>query len=479
MANITIVGGGTAGWLAAFVLSKIHNHSITVIESSQIGIIGVGEGGTHVIGTLINSANELGFNTREFMQATDATPKMAVHHCGWPNSYYLPLDLLSNSDNIDFLPYLIATNNPGHLGSEMGLLLEEKITPIRKDETGIWDTAEFSFHFDGHKVGQFFKSKCSNVQLIDSVVNEVMLTESGEIKELRLDNNTIQTADLYIDCTGFQQVLMKALGNTWISYKKHLLMNSAVPYRLPVFSVQPVTTSESMSAGWTWNIPTALSQGLGYVYCDEFITYEQVIAELEKKHWQTIEPVKKIKFEAGRLKYPWLKNCVALGLASAFVEPLEATSIHATKIQLDELAKLLNNQEYDTNSYNQGIGNLYDSIKDFIVLHYLGGKSDSEFWRHCNNGKIATDRVNEILEIANYRFLTEDDIPNPYNSLSYRAWNQVLAGLGKFSKEIANDAIDGNIESVYNSWKKQVLLKAKDYKTLHEVIAHRTEWWNS
>ena len=101
------------------------------------------------------------------------------------------------------------------------------------------------------------------------------------------------------------------------------------------------------------------------MYCDEFITYEQVIAELEKKHWQTIEPVKKIKFEAGRLKYPWLKNCVALGLASAFVEPLEATSIHATKIQLDELAKLLNNQEYDTNSYNQGIGNLYDSIKDF------------------------------------------------------------------------------------------------------------------
>lgn len=485
MANITIVGGGTAGWLAAFMLSKIYKHNVTVIESSKIGIIGVGEGGTHILGSLINSKNEFGFSTKDFMIATDATPKMSVQHKGWPNTYSIPLDLLPNQDNEDFLPFLLATNKDIDLSTEMGLLIKHRKVPIRSDETGIWDTSDFSYHFDGHKVGLFLKNK-TNALIVDAVVTEVLLDEQGNIDKLRLDNDSFNRADLYIDCTGFQKLLMTALNSKWISYSKHLLVNTAIPFRtawgdIDRFSknIQPITTAQSLDAGWVWNIPLVHSQGMGYVFCDQFATIDQAVSELNQKYGKThgqINPARTIKFEPGRLDQAWNKNCVALGLASAFVEPLEATSIHATKIQIDELGKALDNQTAP-NQYNKDISMLYDEIKDFIVLHYLGGRTDTEFWKYIKNTDIATDRLKELLEIASHRLLTSEDIPNKFNSLSYRAWNQVLAGLGKFDKTTIDKALTLGIEERYNTWYASIVKKSLDYKNLDECLERNAEWW--
>lgn len=478
MKKIVIVGGGTAGWLAGFVLSKIYKNNVTVIDSSKIGIIGVGEGGTHVIGTLITTKNNFGFNIRDFMIATDATFKLGVHHKGWPNEYYIPLDLLPDNDSEDFLPLKIAQGKEIHTISEIGLFIEEDRIPIRSDEIGTWETSPYSFHFDGHKVGQFFKEKCIDVvEHIDSVVQQINLDETGSIKNLILENNIIITADLFIDCTGFEKILMTALGNKWVSYKKHLLMNSAVPFRVPHFDLGAFTRAQALQSGWTWSIPTIKNQGMGYVFCDQFTSYEAAIKELEDTYKKEINPVKHIKFDPGRLDKVWLKNCVALGLASAFVEPLEATSIHATKIQLDEIGKLLSQETQDIDLYNKNICSLYDDIKDFIVLHYLGGRKDSEFWKYCSTGEISTDRVTEILEISKHRLLTEKDIPNPYNSLSYRAWNQVLAGLGKFSKEAALQSLTAKTEERYNAWYNSLMIQMKEYKTLEEVTKHKHDWW--
>jgi tryptophan halogenase len=466
--KIVIVGGGTAGWLAALILSKFYKHTITVIESSKIGIIGVGEGGTHVIGSLINSNSDIGFSPREFMEETQGSMKIAVQHNGWPNTYYLPLDILPNTDREDFLPLLVSQNKNIHEVSPLGLFISEDKVPIRKDETGVWTETEWSYHFDGHLVGTWLKSKCENVEIIDNIVVEVS-TDNNGITGLTLENGSLIKGDLYIDCTGFKKLLMNSLDNKWISYSKYLIMNNAVPFRIPY--KRPIgifTGAKARTSGWTWNIPLFDKVGAGYVYCDKFINYEQAIEELENCYPDfKINPNKHIQFEAGRLEKLWHKNCVALGLAGAFVEPLEATSVHATKIQIDALGESLKNQS-SKDLYNEDMCKLYDDIKDFIVLHYKGGRDDTEFWKYVND--ISTPRVDEILEIAKTRMLTAEDIPNPYNHLSYRAWNHVLAGLGKFSKEVADKSVTAGMEERYDAWKNQTLVKLQDYKDLEEAL---------
>ena len=466
--KIVIVGGGTAGWLAALVLSRSYKHSVTVIESSKIGIIGVGEGGTHVMGSLINNNNEFNFDPREFMEETEGAPKIAVQHVNWPNTYFLPLDILPNTKREDFLPLLILQDKNIQDVSELGLFLSKDKVPIRKDETGVWTETDWSFHFDGHLVGKWLQSKCENVEVIDNIVKEVNTDETG-ITSLTLEDGSSVTGDLYIDCTGFQKLLMNSLGNKWISYSDCLIMNSAIPFRLPYHRpIGAQTTAEAMTAGWTWKIPLFDKLGYGYVYCDKFIDYVEAVKELEARYSEfEINPVKHIKFEPGRMENPWHKNCVALGLASAFVEPLEATSIHATKIQIDALGESIKNQG-NKDLYNKDMSKIYDDIKDFIVLHYKGGRTDTDFWKYVNT--ISTPRVDEILEIAKTRMLTADDIPNPYNNLSYRAWNHVLAGLGKFSKEVAEKSITPGMAERYELWKNSTLNKLQDYKDLEDAL---------
>ena len=468
--NIIIAGGGTAGWLAALILSKTYNHNISVIESSKIGIIGVGEGGTHVVGSLINSNSTLGFNPKDFMEDVQGSMKIAVQHSGWPNTYTLPLDILPNTQREDFLPLMISQNKNLHDVSPLGLFLSEDKVPIRKDESGVWTETEWSYHFDGHLVGKWLRKQSKNVKVIDSIVSKVNINDNG-IESLMLEDGSLITGDLYIDCTGFKKLLMNNLNNKWISYSKHLILNSAIPFRLPYH--RPIgiyTGAEAMTAGWSWKIPLFDKMGFGYVYCDDFISYDDAIAELEMLHPKfDIIPNNHIKFEAGRLENMWQKNCISLGLASGFVEPLEATSVHATKIQIDALGEALKNGTSSA-TYNKDMSKIYDDIKDFIVLHYLGGRSDTQFWHYCASGEILTDRVKDILEIASHRMLTEDDISNPYNHLSYRAWNHVLAGLGKFSKEVAEKSVTAGMEDRYNSWKNITLNKIQDYKDLEDAL---------
>lgn len=472
--NIVIIGGGTAGWLAAMILSKTGTHSITLVESSKLGIIGVGEGGTHVIGSLINNNDDLDFDARSFMESTEGSMKIAVEHANWPNSYHMPLDILSNTHREDFLPLLITKDKAIHEVSELGLFLSEKKVPIKKDESGVWTETDWSFHFDGHLVGEWLKSKSQNVKVIDSIVNNIVVDETG-ISKIYLDNNLSISGDLYIDCTGFKRLLMNALENKWISYKNNLIVNSAIPFRLTYQDFHDIgieTRASAMDAGWTWRIPLDKKIGLGYVYCDDFLNYEKALNELETKFPQSkISPVKHLKFEAGRLDQMWYKNCVSLGLASAFVEPLEATSIHATKIQIDALKKALDG-EISKDTYNIDMARVYEDIRDFIILHYLGGRTDTEFWKYCSSGIIATDRVKEILDIAKFRLLTDKDIPNPYNHLSYRAWNQVLAGIGKISKEVAQKSVTDGMDERYKLWKEQSLRKIKDYKSLQDAMQY-------
>ena len=483
--NIVIVGGGTAGWLAAFYILKTKpEYKITVIESSTIGIIGAGEGGTHILGSILNNVEiDYGIDIKEFIEEADATFKQGVRHENWTGDsshYFNPLDLnFSNDTNIDDrLAHLIANEQPIHSVSNLGMFIDQDRCLIKKDESGLAPVDGFSYHFDGNKVGKFFKRRVLSMGgiVVDAVVQNVVHNNTGGISSIILSNNTTIQGDFFIDCTGFARVLMNHVGAKWISYKDNLLMNSAMPflleYKPPVWP-KPVTLSRALSSGWMWQIPTIERFGCGYVFCDKFLSFEEAQAEIEKLLGHPIKPIKQIRFDSGRLNKPWIHNCLSLGLASAFVEPLEATSIHATTIQIKKFVEYIDRS--DSKKYNKEICAMYDEIKDFIVLHYLSGKTGTPFWDYINQNDIATDFVKKVIDIAKTRLLTKDDVPNKENSIGYQAWNQILGGLGFISKEVAAKHIAGRENTVnkeFLKWQLNQIEQMSDYKTNVDAVLH-------
>lgn len=453
--KIVICGGGTAGWLAALMIKKIqkHSHDITVIESSKIGIIGAGEGSTGYLTDIIQGNTwDYGCNEEDFFKETSATIKLGIEHRDWKtlkHSYYGPIDGSRTAGQLPdvSLCYALKNDIPVHLMSEDGFYIEHKKTNFWYDENGKFEnTKSHAYHFDGHKVGQYFKKICmaDSVNHKDSEIIEVLCDENG-ITGLRLSGDEIITADFYIDCTGFSRKLMNGLDVKWISYNKNLPVNTAMPFLLNYEkdeTVYPVTTAWAQKYGWMWQIPIADRKGCGYVYDSNHISDEQAKNEIENVLGRTIDPIKIIKFDTGRLEKVWYKNCLSLGLSAAFAEPLEATSIHSTIIQLTTfIFDYLRDTKEETvnfgsqNIYNKKIGMMYDDFRDFLIIHYQTQRKDTEFWRYVSSKETRTDHVNNIIELCRTRIPKGCDFNNYYGSSGSCLWNWVLVGLGYINKQ--------------------------------------------
>lgn len=437
--NIVIVGGGTAGWIAAYFIAKDHpgKHNITVIESSKIGIIGAGEGSTGTMLELLNGSYfPFSVDLETFLKETDGTHKFGIYHQNWKGDnqgYFAPIDSSTTWFHYDDYIFKYAFSQYGkeqmHLASPLGLNFATKN----------WNTPS-AVHFDGHKVGQFFKRICEKdgVQTIDAVVSKV-ITKNGQVEKLILDNGQEVNGDFYIDCTGFSRLLMKALDVDWVSYKEYLPVNTAMPFILEYEEdeeVYPMTSATALSSGWMWTIPLATRKGCGYVFDSNYITREEAQKEVEDYLGKKIKPIKFINFESGKSKDFWKGNVLTLGLASAFVEPLEATSIHCTIIQ-----NLIFSKEYlfeDTKDtltqknidmYNQKAHILYDSILDFVSFHYQSGRSDSKFWKSIQEKNRCTPRAKQYLEKCKKQIPGFLEIHGLIGSPAAALWNWIAAGL--------------------------------------------------
>jgi hypothetical protein len=447
--RITIVGGGTAGWIAAFFIanSQPNQHKITMVESSKIGIIGAGEGST---GTLNNLLNGFYFkykcNIDKFIEETDSFPKMGIKHNNWSikgDSYFAPLDFSPTAFSPNDYIFKYIFSNYGkekmHLASEIGINFERK--NYRYD----------AFHFDGHKVGNFFKNECKkdNIKIYDSVVKNVNFDIDGNIKSIILEDGYELESDLFIDCSGFSRVLMKKIGSSWISKKDVLPMNTAMPFLLNYSeeeknNVLPVTQATALSSGWMWDIPLSTRRGCGYVFDKNFISIDDAQKEIETFLGKEIQPIKIIDFEAGYSSHFWKNNVLCLGLSSSFVEPLEATSIHNTIIQTYifvneflDTTKENTNLKIKQSIYNKRITFLNELTVDFISLHYQGGKENTEFWRHIKNDKIITELASSILEQAKYKIPGYTTMEGMFGSFSIPLANWNLAGMDLIKKEMA------------------------------------------
>jgi hypothetical protein len=447
--DIVIVGGGTAGWIASYILLKSQPglHKITLIESSQIGIVGAGEGSTGLLrDILVGEFFDYRVNIDEFMLKTKSTRKYGIRHENWigdGSSYFAPIDV-SNSAWIlnDYIfKYSLANNRKEkmHVASYLGSLYENNE----------YDNDFTAFHFDAFKIGNFFKEIClrDNATCIDAIVNDITLNADGDIKSIILDSGQIIHGDFFVDCSGFRRILANKLNISWISKSKVLPMNTAMPFLLEYKEnerIIPETKATALSSGWMWNIPLTTRRGCGYVFDRNFISNDQAKIEIENYLGHSIEPIRFIEFDAGYVSDFWKNNLLILGLASSFVEPLEATSIHNTIAQMIVFVKefLLKDKATTVTRINQKIYNkritfLNDITIDFISLHYQGKRNDSDFWKFIKEKNIITDTAKDILEKAKYKIPGFVTMEGMWGSASIPLFNWILAGMDVISPEQA------------------------------------------
>lgn len=464
--KIVIVGGGTAGWLAALMISKIRpEHSVTCIESSKIGIIGAGEGSTGSLTNVVqNIMWNLGCNEQDFIKECDATIKLGIKHIGWgPNKnkhYYGPIDGTPTSNDFADIVFQHALGYREqdllHISTELGYKIHHNKNSFVEKE------GNHAYHFDAHKVGQYFKKICDTVTHIDSEVENVNISsESGFVESVKLSNGVTVKGDMFIDASGFNQVLMKAVGGKWKSYKENLPVNSALPFLLPYEDddiIEPVTNAWAQNNGWCWQIPTKERRGCGYVFCDDFVTPDQAHAELEQTIGRKVDPIRLLKFDSGRQEKVWIKNVLSVGLCAAFAEPLEATSIHTTIMQLKHfIFSCLGQTNQETcnpgqvENYNEVNGNLYDNMKDFLVAHYTCGRNDTEFWKYIDSGATMTPFVENMRGLCTHRVPNTSMFPKQEGSAGWPLWSFVLAGTGQLTDEVARREIEFNKTDVVST----------------------------
>lgn len=494
--DIVICGGGTAGWLSAFIFARANpfQHNITVVESSKIGIIGAGEASSGLIIDILSgyhfknnkaiSLDKKEIDIIDFIEKTDGVPKYALKHINWAKDksyYFAPVvgTVTPKSTPDHIFNYVISEYGveKAHLASDTGQAYEANKYPIKGD---------FGLHFDAFKVGEYVKNyliKYYNVKCIDSTIKNVNLKSNGFVESISLENDVLVSGDLFVDCTGFQKILANKLNIKWHSYKEYLPVDRAMPFLINYeknTKIKPYTEAEALSSGWMWRTALTSRKGCGYVYSSDFISEEDAQKEAEKIMGHPIQPIKHIKFDSGRVEQVLKNNCLISGLASSFIEPLEATSIHATLVQVYTFCKeyLTSNIEttlspHNVKSYNDIMIKTLESFLDFTVLHYQGGREDSDFWKYIKNEKLITPSVENYIERAKVRIPTALHFTEELwgaNDL----WKWSLAGLNLVSADMAKeeliqfDTYDYS-KAMYKLFKEDSDKTLKDVKDAFEI----------
>lgn len=417
--KIGIVGSGTAGLLSAIMLKKAFPQAdIFIVSSSKIGIIGVGEGSTEHWKEFMRICD---IPTDELLISTEATHKYGIRFENWNTQITDYYHSISGEDNVwSFSSY------PTYMGFlEKGKLLTHQTASVgissnKIRRLGLHENTN-QFHFDTFKLNQYFSQLCFErmIKMIDGEVDDVKIDSiNGNIESIKLKNQSILEADFWIDASGFSRVLMKSLDNNdWFSFEDYLLCDSAIAFPTesdPSGQIRPYTRARAASSGWMWEIPTQTRRGNGYVFSSKFLDEERAIVEAEKMTGYKISNHRLIRFDAGYLKNPWVKNCCAVGLSSSFVEPLEATSIGSTIQQIKwlvpSLAAYTPSSQHIQERYNKDMSKMLTNILDMIRLHYISDRQDTEFWRQMSEMKIP-DSLQSLLSLWSERPPNRNDVP--------------------------------------------------------------------
>jgi len=443
--KIVILGGGTAGWIAAATLGNLFKNTsmkIEVVESDDIGIVGVGEA---TFPTIISILESLDIDLVDFIKETQASFKLGIKFEDWGTvgkSYFHPFGTLGqNIDSFDFYQCWLKSkaegdNTPLMAHSAESVLAEQGkfFLPHKAINTPL-ARAFYALHLDSSLAGKYLRKFAKNIGVIrtEGLVEQVNLHADGNISNLVLKSGQQIGADFFIDCSGFHGLLIeKALKAGYESWAHYLPCNKAVTVQTKsVGTTAPFTTSTAKEAGWMWHIPLQHRTGNGYVYCDKYITDEQAKQTLlTSVKGEVLTEPRVIPFTTGMRKKSWVKNCLSLGLAQGFIEPLESTAIHLVSNSIAHFIKLFPNKSCPPaliTQFNQNVRTDYEEIRDFLVLHYnKTSRTDSEFWRWCKSMELpeTLEQKLQLFKASGALNIKDGEL---FRSTS---WYAVLDGLG-------------------------------------------------
>lgn len=504
--KVVVVGGGTAGWLTAIKAKRSYPElNITVIESTDIGILGAGEGSTPYLPDFFD---HLGIPLSDLIKNCDATIKNGIKFTNWNNDgefYYHGFSATDKSLGFEAISDRYISNSPLILASiklnnsVKQIDFTEKISEAKKvpfvlegnkkslgfvpDKDPILNykkVANISIHFNATKLANRLKEIGleRGINLIDGTIKNVSLDENNYVNGLMLsDNNTVQ-CDFVFDCSGFHRLIIgKVYDAKWKSYKDFLPVDSAIPFFIEMTDKIPsYTEAIAMKYGWMWKIPLQTRFGCGYVYDSSLISEQEAVQEIEDfLGYEPIYPRKDkggFKFNAGCYEEPWINNCVAVGLAANFVEPLEATSIWVSIVELtqifDDPLWIFANSKEIREEFNNNIVNMNNNISEFIYFHYMTLRKDTEFWKKFSY-ENAPKSLKQKIDLWRHR------LPNKFDSgehWSSNSWTFVGSAHETINKGLTNVYLENSADYKKGIEMFDYYKKYQDYK-VSECVDHR------
>ncbi len=441
--SIVIAGGGTAGWMAAAALSRFlgSSASITLVESEAIGTVGVGEATIPQIHLFVGS---LGLHEADIVRETRATYKLGIEFDGWlePGHRYMhAFGIVGRAVGIIPFRQLWHKARADGAAEEFGHYYFNEVA-ARMGRMAIPDGPRnaalglvHAYHFDASLFAAFLRRYAEErgVTRFEGKIEQVEQAENGDISALGLDGGRRVEGNFFLDCTGFRSLLLgQTLGVGFQDWSNYLPCDRALAVpsaRSDQF--RPYTQSIAHKAGWQWRIPLQHRTGNGHVYCSSFISDDDASAILlGNLEGEALDDPRPLRFTAGQRERSWSHNCVALGLAAGFMEPLESTSIHLIQSSIARLMTFLPQRETGPvarDKFNRVTANEWEQIRDFLVLHYQANRRVGEpFWDHCRTMAIPDTLAEKIALFEEAAILVRDD-----NELfTEEGWGQVMIGQG-------------------------------------------------
>jgi tryptophan 7-halogenase len=443
--DIVIVGGGTAGWMTAASLSRVmgNNCNVTLIESDDIGTVGVGEATIPMI-RLFNRV--LGIDEDEFVKATMATFKLGIQFANWGGlgeQYIHGFGKIGQELGLlPFYPYWMKLHQAGLAGpleeysiNTAACLANKFMRPVTAENSPLGDIA-YAFHFDAILYARFLRqySEKRGVRRLEGRVGEVRTTEAGWIRSVVLSDGREIAGELFVDCSGFKGLLIEeALHTGYDDWTHWLPCDSAwaVPCQSTAPAMTPYTRSTAHTAGWQWRIPLQHRVGNGHVYASRFMSDDEARSVLVRHvEGELLAEPRQLKFKTGKRKKTWNKNCVAIGLSSGFMEPLESTSIHLIQSTIGRLLEFFPDRSFsqpDIDEFNNQVDFEVEKIRDFLILHYKATRrSDSDFWNYCRTMDVPDSLAHRmrLFETHGRIYRLHDEM---FTTMS---WLQVMHGQG-------------------------------------------------
>jgi tryptophan halogenase len=460
--DIVIVGGGTAGWMAAAAMSRFMNNGytrITLIESEEIGTVGVGEA---TIPPIINFNRMLGLDDDEFLRETQGTYKLGIEFVNWGGlgeRYFHPFGEHGEDLNgIHFHQLYLRERKrrvlPDISAWSMSSVAASMGRFVRPPADARFPLKQlyYAFHFDASLYAQYLRrcSERNGVRRVEGkIVDVARRPEDGFVQSVTLASGQTIAGDLFLDCSGFRGLLIEeTLGTGYEDWTKWLPADRAIAVPTGISGPpDPFTRATAHPAAWQWRIPLQHRMGNGVVYSSQFLADDDaerlLLSNLEGA---PLADPRRLRFTTGRRKQSWNKNVIAMGLASGFVEPLESTSIHLVQAAIARLISLFPDKRFnpvERDEFNDQMRDLYEDVRDFIILHYKATKrSDSDFWNHCRTMAIPDSLQRRIdLFRAKGRVFREG-----YDLFGNTSWVAVMLGqhIVPEDYEPPTDALDEN-----------------------------------